>query len=365
MKEQIYHQHYWGAVWVKPNASIDYYSAIQAGETYNLSDAYHVMFETGRHYAAVNSILAKSITGLQTVILMLQPKLITGPIMKKLSSSSSSSSISEATMANFIVPIMFTSHDLTKASLNIPIALAPQQFGPIYLNVLSLMQLSFFVPYHAKLSKHMKNSTYLIFRVISSQITYLMIALAYSLVQVAFKIDLYTAYKGKSGFMAFWMVSYLLLSALGGVNENVVILLQAFAPNMVPSFSIFWIILNVGVTTYPLILCPKFYRYGYAMPILNGYELYKMILFDTYKGASIARNIVILLAWVIITVITMPLCIGVLVKHKRKEAAAKVKTLKKEKKRRLLNLKIHDKSNGNAANGERVAVDTEKQGFDS
>lgn len=56
---------------------------------------------------------------------------------------------------------------------------------------------------------------------------------------------------------------------------------------------------NISATFSPIALTPQFYRYSYAMPIHASYEITKVILFDTYKGA-LGRNYGLLVAWVVL-----------------------------------------------------------------
>ncbi|KAG7693310.1 hypothetical protein KL915_004209 [Ogataea haglerorum] len=120
------------------------------------------------------------------------------------------------TLQQLLTPIIFKTTDLTPARLLDPIVAGPQQFGLVYLHLLSLLQFAFFQPYHNEIASQLKDTSFLAYRLISSQITYLVLGLGYTLVQVFFQIDIYTAYPHKLGFLIFWLVSYLVLSSLGG-----------------------------------------------------------------------------------------------------------------------------------------------------
>ncbi|GME74841.1 unnamed protein product [Ambrosiozyma monospora] len=229
---------------------------------------------------------------------------------------------------------MVSQHDLTNSKLLKAISIGPQQFGLVYLHLLSLMQFSFFQPFHLKVATKLTNRSFVLYRLISSQITYLTIGLAYTLVQIAFKIDIYSAYPGKSGFVVFWVFTYLMLSALGGVNENVLLLIQTLMPNIIPVFQFFWMVVNIAPTYYPLEISPGFYKYAYCIPIFNGYEVYRILLFNTWKYASLARNVCVLLSWVVVTNMLLPLTMKFYTKKKNEQSLGKVEEIKRLKKLR-------------------------------
>ena len=53
---------------------------------------------------------------------------------------------------------------------------------------------------------------------------------------------------------------------------------------------------------------PKFFRYGYALPIHNSYEATKTVFFRTYK-AQLGRNFGILAAWFAVLSIIFPIIV--------------------------------------------------------
>ncbi|GME79046.1 unnamed protein product [Ambrosiozyma monospora] len=110
MREQIYNRHYWATIWVKPNSTVDYYNALKNGEQFNLTDVYHVMHDSGRQFLGESTFLTASMLALQSAILKLQPLTITQPMAKALNNAKL---LPTAMQSNFIMPILFTKHDLT------------------------------------------------------------------------------------------------------------------------------------------------------------------------------------------------------------------------------------------------------------
>ncbi|KAH3665240.1 hypothetical protein OGATHE_004055 [Ogataea polymorpha] len=333
LAHKVYRQQIWGAVLVQPGAGSRYLEALQKGTSFNTSDVVEVIYETGRDYVAESSYFTRGFAQLQTFFTELQPNM-TARLVEELSDEQKLNSLQQ-----LLTPIIFKTTDLTPSHLLVPIVAGPQQFGLVYLHLLSLLQFAFFQPYHNKIASQLKDGSYLAFRLISSQITYLVLGLGYTLVQVFFQIDIYSGYPQKVGFLIFWLVSYLVLSSLGGVNENISIFLQAAKPNLIPMWMFFWMVSNIAPTYYPLNLSPKFYRYGYMMPIKNGYDLYKTLLFNTYKDANMPRNVCVLIGWVVVTNCLLPFTMRFYTRVKEQESKKKVRLLKKIK--RLRKKKLH------------------------
>lgn len=80
------------------------------------------------------------------------------------------------------------------------------------------------------------------------------------------------------------------------MNETMAMWCIMYYPPLLGFWMLFWVIVNISSTFTPIALLPKFYRYGYALPIHASYEITKVIFFDTYKGAM-GRNFGILVAW--------------------------------------------------------------------
>ena len=82
----------------------------------------------------------------------------------------------------------------------------------------------------------------------------------------------------------------------------------------------FWVIVNIAPTYNAVALTNNFYRYGYAIPIHNGYEATKTVFFDVYKG-QLGRNIGILIAWIFVLTVVFPFVLKRFAKLMMKKAA--------------------------------------------
>lgn len=75
-------------------------------------------------------------------------------------------------------------------------------------------------------------------------------------------------------------------------------------PQLIGFILLFVAVTNMAPTVSPIVLCPTFYRYGYAMPLHNVYELMHVAYFDSYKG-HMGRNIGILVAWLVFSTVAV------------------------------------------------------------
>ena len=116
------------------------------------------------------------------------------------------------------------------------------------------------------------------------------------------------------------------MSSIGSLIEMMVLVCIATKPAMIGLVLLLVAVTNLAPTISPIVLCPTFYRYGYALPVFNSYQLMMVAFFDAYKG-HMGRNIGILVAWIIITNSGMPFVMGWTAKKMaQKAAAAKEKT---------------------------------------
>ena len=110
----------------------------------------------------------------------------------------------------------------------------------------------------------------------ASIISYFVISLMFGLLTLAFQVDFAVTF-GKSGFLVYWMVTFLTMWSVGLANELAAMLILTIYPPMVGFWLIFWVIINITPTFTPIALLPEFYRYGYAMPLHNAFEIYSVI----------------------------------------------------------------------------------------
>lgn len=301
IQRQIHHQNYWSSIYVKKNASSGLYNAIVTGDTsYNVSFNSIVSFyETGRDFMAMNQYVTPTVREIETMVTQSQSN-----VMSKLLQNANHSKVFSNPDA---IKVASTGLDFTfidARPYSDPVLVAPSQVGLIYTIIITFFAFNFFSDIHRKvLLMGVKVVDLMLYRVISTMITFFFMSLFYSLVTLAFQVDFTKAF-GKSGFLVYWMTNFLTMWAVGAMNEAMGMMFILIYPPLMGFWMLFWVILNIAPTFTPLALSPKVYRYGYAMPIYNSYEITKVIFFDTYKG-HMGRNYGILVVNVIIATILL------------------------------------------------------------
>ncbi|CDK28059.1 unnamed protein product [Kuraishia capsulata CBS 1993] len=296
----VHNQDYWGAIYIHQNASVNFRNAILTGNSsFNPSALIDILFETGRDILIMQSVLVTSIRLVEKQFLVLATEQIYKPIIAGLNETALLSTMRDTALLT--TPIEFTYNDLRP--MGPPVVQAPQQMGIVYLHILSFFQFNFFLPVHTEVAKKVKSGSFLVYRLLSSQLSYLVLSLFYCIVQLCFQIPLNRSYE--HGFAVLWMVTYLTMGAIGGANENMALLCLSTRPPYLGVWMLFWVIWNVAPTYSAMALTPHFYRYGYAFPMHNGSELVKVVLFDTTRE-QMGRNIGILVAWIILMNALLP-----------------------------------------------------------
>ncbi|EKM78185.1 hypothetical protein AGABI1DRAFT_75662 [Agaricus bisporus var. burnettii JB137-S8] len=223
---------------------------------------------------------------------------------QQVASSTSAVSLANVALTSpqlLTLPVYFTMVNLRP--FDEPVASAPSFVGLIYLLILS-----FFITMIGEgarnasgLSRILSWPAYARLRIITAVIAYFFVSLMYSLLNVAFQID-FTRHFGRSGFMAFWMLNWAGMMAVGLALESMITLLTT---RFIPFFMITWILSNVSVCIAPIQVLPGIYRYGYAAPFYNLSRGFRTIAFSTKN--QLGLNFGILIAWVVISCITLPL----------------------------------------------------------
>lgn len=294
---QIHEQKYWASIHIKENATLNWINAIQTGNLdYNISNStINAIYETGRDFQAMNSYITPYIKNLNHFWLGRQRRLVESLNLSNLSTSS---------IDVVSTPLKFTFYDLVP--FTDPVLVAPSQVGLIYMIIVTFFQFNIFAELHkevAQLGLHKVH--YVIYRILSGWLTYLVLSLVFGLVTIACQVD-FTVTFGKSGFLVYWMIAFLTMIAVGTVNEIMGLLCIIVYPPLLGFWLLFWVIVNITPTFVPIVLLAKFFRYGYGLPIHNSYEATKPVFFNVTKR-QMGRNIGILAAWcVLATIILIP-----------------------------------------------------------
>ncbi|KAH3664364.1 hypothetical protein WICMUC_005749 [Wickerhamomyces mucosus] len=315
---QIHHQHYWGAIYVQPNATNQLYQAISNNDTtYNVSsNSVELIYETGRDLITMSTYIEPFLKIFEQVYIL---------VLSSQFSTLISEIVDENTKLQALPiiskPFIFQKLDYRPAS-NTEL-LAPMELGLTLLVIFAFFQVVMTSKLQLLLSTKIKGLKFILIRFLISQLSYILLSFSYLILNLAFQLN-YKATFGDSGALVLWSIGYLTMSALGSVNEIVALLCFTYYPNLIGAWLLILMSSNVAPTISPMTLLNHFFRYGYAVPIHNSYELVKVVFSNTYKG-QMGRNIGILVAWIILSNLILPFallhCARVMGK-KKKEAEA-------------------------------------------
>lgn len=315
---QVHHQRYRAAFYVHENATLSMYNAlVAANSSFNpASELLSVVYETGSDYNAVNnyiSTLAILITRIFASFMTQLPWV--GYMMQTLNSTQIDNVFSEA-------PQLFTSNPHFKLDDRIPVTQqviqAPLQVGLIYLCIFTFFQFVFSVPIHQYIASKIKGMRYVMYRIAAAQTAYVVLSLSYVLLNIAFQISFTKAF-GHLGFLVIWAFAFLTMSSVGCLIELFVLICIIVKPAMIGLVLLFVAVSNLAPVISPIVLCPDFYRYGWAMPVRNSYELMQVAFFNSWKG-NMGRNIGILVAWILVSNALMPFVMKWMSKQMMKKA---------------------------------------------
>ncbi|KAM9938066.1 hypothetical protein OXX80_002429 [Metschnikowia pulcherrima] len=268
VQRQVHHQRYWASIYVKPNATLNLQSAIVDGDTgYNVSYNSVVSFyETGRDMSAMIQYVIPNLQAVGDMFTQRQSQIIAA-LLDGMDTSTVFASMDSVRVATSSLEVSY----VDARPVTDDVLMAPLQVGLIYMIIVTFFGFNFFWRRASR----------------SDQVDF----------TVAF---------GKSGFLVYWMTTFITMCAVGSMNEMVAMICVMTYPPLLGFWLLFWVISNIAATFSPIALCPEFYRYTYAMPIHAAYEINKVIFFDTYKGAM-GRNFAILIIWAVLTTTGMAL----------------------------------------------------------
>lgn len=321
---QIHHQKYWGAFYVHENATLQWFELLSTlSPNFDPSTSLmEVVYETGRDFNAMANSITTIIQEIVRVYYAFIPQSsLASNMLQTQNSTQQLTILSQAPQLIATIPT-FAITDLIPVTNTV--FQAPLQIGLIYLVIFSFFQFIFSIKIHMYIASKIKGFQYVVYRMISSQVAYLVLSLAYVTLNRAFGLPFNVTF-GQAGFLVIWMFAYLTMGSLGSIIELMVLFLVAIKPQLIGFVLLFVAVTNVAPTVSPIILCPDFYRYGYAMPVRNSYDLMQVAYFNAWKG-HMGRNIGILVAWIVVSNAAMPFVMKWMAKKKAKmdaEAAAK------------------------------------------
>ncbi|KAK6859285.1 Nitrosoguanidine resistance protein SNG1, partial [Candida tropicalis] len=110
------------------------------------------------------------------------------------------------------------------------------------------------------LASKLSGAQFIIAKLVTTQIAYFIISLAFVVLNTAFQIPFNVTF-GHSGFLVIWMFAFLLMSSIGSIIEVLVMIAFAVKQALLGFVLVYIVVLNLAPVLSPIVLCPKFYRY--------------------------------------------------------------------------------------------------------
>ncbi|KAJ7073742.1 hypothetical protein C8F01DRAFT_1075468 [Mycena amicta] len=290
----------WYAVTINTRASANLASAISTADaSYNSSSAITFIGSEARneniyrvHYRVVSAEL-EAITHQFAL-----------SFLKNISSADNLAQLLSAAPETVSRPIYFSAVNIRP--FDVPVASAVTFVGLLYLLILSFFVVN--VAANARqasgLEAKLSLGSLITLRLSTSCIAYFFISFFYTLLSLAFLLpfDRFFGAGGPSGFLIFWLITFVGMLACGLALESMLTLLTL---RFIPFFLLLWIISNLAVGVFPIAVLPHVYRYGYAFPVYNVSRTVRAVVFGTKNDVGL--NFAVLFGWIALSCLTLPL----------------------------------------------------------
>lgn len=320
MRHEVHRINYRAAYFVPANATAILADALESLDTsFNpAADLLTAYFETGSDYNGVNNYFSNLVGTLVEEFAAFMLEVPWTQAVLQLVNTTQASEILESAPQLLTTLPQFSIIDGNPVIEQV--VQAPLQVGLIYLVVFTFFQFIFSLPMHTYMSSKLKGLHYVAYRIGAAQLAYFVLSFSYTVINTAFGVPFTRAF-GHLGFLVIWSFAFLTMSAVGSLIEMLVLVCTVIKPALIGLVLLLAAVSNLAPTISPIVLCPSFYRYGYAMPVFNSYQLMQVAFFNAYKG-HMGRNIGVLLAWIVLTNLGMPFAMKWMGNQMAKKAAA-------------------------------------------
>lgn len=319
INELIYNEEFWAAINVQRNATETLVKSLtesDSNSTFDSSSLFQIVYETARDMTNLPSVILPPLEGIESAFKQLYSTQYLPQLLRNVTTSESfdPAKLADAGNMNFLY------QDLRPVTNRQYLIIS--QVGAIYCVLLTLFQFLLLGPVHQQMGKLVKFRHLWIYRIIMMWSILFFASLFYCTVTAVYHENFWRTF-GRGGFMVYWMTIYLLMLAVGGANENMVMLIILISPSYIGFWVLTFVIINLAPTIFAIGFASPFYRYGYAMPLYNAVHILRVIFFDISKRA-LGRYYGILCAWIGVNTLLMPFVSRFVMKtlHKRAKKAA-------------------------------------------
>lgn len=292
--EHVRQNDFWAAIYTHANVSNELMSAIDNGTPYNASHAFTLIWNEVKYPAQSDSIILGLAQQLAQVAHQVFNKQIAPTLFDRVNSTNAVS------LGAYLNPIAFSQYNIQPTTFGARIFTNTATVAMIILQQFFFNLVAGFIlranAWHIR--KHWVH-TYLMRYAYSIIYTFLTSLSAAGYIW-AFRESWHV---NANQFVLTWMVFWLVQT----INNLLFWAFLAAAPApLIPFFVMPWIFLNITSTASPFDLNPGFFRWGYALPSYNAYQ----VLYDIWsRGAnpSLYRTLPILFGWLLIlTILCVP-----------------------------------------------------------
>lgn len=313
--ERIYHEYFWVSVNIRPNSTLQLYQSIvnNSAPPFNATDMFEIIYETGRDPTNIPSSILPIIQGLEARFKAYYYETYLRDFLTNVTESNITitSNVQHLVWMGDIGFNYIDYRPFYRRGL-----LTPTQIGVIDGLLLTIFQFLIYSPLHMEMAKLLCARNYIIYRLLIAIITFFFISLFYCSIPGFYGYDYGKAF-GRGGFMVYWMSTWLYMVACGGANENIISLIFLWRPEFMGFWITTFVMLNVAPSFFPMALDSPFYRYGYAMPIHNAIDIFRVIFLDTSKR-HMGRNYGVLVAWIVVNTLLCPIILRFIDKTNRR-----------------------------------------------
>ena len=277
LKTAVCKIHYWAALYVSPNASSNFEAGLTGGaaaDNYNKSDVLSFIWNEARYSATADSFIAQNMLTLTDAARTVLLSLYTTSVARSNNSSIAIDLTNPAVVSVFAQPWQLQSVNIQ------PTTQGSRVIYNTLVIVLMLIQDFFYLGTINGLYQQFNMYARLFpYRIVANRLT---ISALYSFVGSLCTTGAIWAFKAGwavngNQFVLSWMVLFL-FSHLNFMTLDVFSVW--LAPPYVPMALVSWIVLNIASVQLPFELSDNFYRWGYAMP---AHEVYQ-VLIDIWSG---------------------------------------------------------------------------------
>ncbi|KAK4689248.1 hypothetical protein P7C73_g850, partial [Tremellales sp. Uapishka_1] len=308
VRQDILSQASWACVTVNANATSAYLTALENGDaSYNPTGAISIWFQSARFYQiTLLYIQPLLISNVESALTMARQQAYQAFITANANNATAIQLAAQVPQA-LGTTFSYNIQDLRSIPSNAWGAAAPMEAGLVFFVIFA-----FYICLYGGISR-MKSGlqnrltwrSMIGLRLGWPIFAYFWMSLWQTCVIRAFQVPLNTTI-GRAGFFVLWMLNWFTIICAGLAMETV---LAIVGIPFLPFFLIFWIVMNITSSFFPIELMPDFYHFFRWFPFVQNVQAYKIITFGTDLTHRLGLHFGVLFAIMAVEFVCFPLAI--------------------------------------------------------